>query len=167
MASPNTLIMVAGTTSGLMKGPVEDPEDSEKNLTSTKTIIKAFVTQHDAETLALVSKGRGISRAELCGEVLTKYLAGTLTRSPAQSTQVPNEGLSRALEESQRDREKLQIKVEMLESSITDRDREVSDYRGLLVETQRNLSAALTKIPAIPEATDHKPRWWEFWKGKG
>jgi hypothetical protein len=59
------------------------------------------------------------------------------------------------------------MRVEMIDASIKDKERELSDYRGLLVETQRNLSTALNRIPAIPESTEHKPRWWEFWKGKG
>jgi hypothetical protein len=74
--------------------------------------------------------------------------------------------IAHALEESQRDRQGLQMRVEMIDASIKDKERELSDYRGLLVETQRNLSTALNRIPAIPESTEHKPRWWEFWKGR-
>jgi hypothetical protein len=41
---------------------------------------------------------------------------------------------------------------------------DLSWVRGQLVETQRNLSTALERIPA-PMITDgqHKP-WWQFWK---
>lgn len=41
---------------------------------------------------------------------------------------------------------------------------DLSWVRGQLVETQRNLSTALERIPS-PMITDgqHKP-WWQFWK---
>jgi len=127
-----------------------DPEEEPENI--IKTTIKVFVTPHDAENLSMVAKGQGISRADLCGDVLSKYLAGTLT-STAQSTQVPNEGLSKALEESQKGRESLQQQVYFLEKSLSDKSQDLEWTRGQLVETQRNLTAALAKIPLLPERT--------------
>jgi hypothetical protein len=133
-----------------------DPDESPE---STRTTIKAFVSKQEAEALDKEAKTKKISRADLCGEVLTSYLSGT-PGSPAAGS---DEVLKKALDATAKEREALQMRVEMLEGSIKEKERELSDYRGLLVETQRNLTAALDRIPKAPLLTDgqYKPSWWE------
>ncbi len=50
-----------------------------------------------------------------------------------------------------------------LEQQIETLKENLNWTRGQLVETQRNLSAALEKIPRITDGTT-KPAWWQFWK---
>jgi molybdopterin-binding protein len=133
--------------------------DPGKVLDSTRIIIKAFVSKESAEALNLEAKGKGISRADLCGEVLTNYLSGP----PGSPAAGPDEGLKKALEESQQAREVLQGKVKDLEKSLSDKHQDLEWTRGQLIETQRNLTAALDRIPKAPLLTDgqYKPSWWE------
>lgn len=113
-----------------------------------KTIIKVPVSVEEAQALTTSANAKGISRGEYCREILIGHLAGTGT-----GPQVPNEGLSKALEESQKGRESLQQQVYFLEKSLSDKSQDLEWTRGQLVETQRNLTAALAKIPLLPERT--------------
>lgn len=134
--------------------------DPAKDLDSTRKTIKAFVSKESADALDLEAKGKGISRADLCGEVLTNYLSGP-SGSPAAG---PDEGLKKALEESQQAREVLQGRVKDLEKSLSDKHQELEWTKGQLQEVQRNLTAALERIPKPPPLlTDgqYKPSWWE------
>ena len=114
----------------------------------------------EAQALTTSANAKGISRGEYCREILIGHLAGTGT-----GPQVPNEGLSRALEESQKDRDGLQKQVHELEKTLAAKQEDLTWTRGQLVETQRNLSAALEKIPRITDGKE-KPGWWSrlFWK---
>ena len=125
-----------------------------------KTIIKVPVSVEEAQALTTSANAKGISRGEYCREILIGHLAGTGT-----GPQVPNEGLSRALEESQKDRDGLQKQVHELEKTLAAKQDDLTWTRGQLVETQRNLSAALEKIPRITDGKE-KPGWWSRLFGK-
>jgi hypothetical protein len=44
----------------------------------------------------------------------------------------------------------------------------IEELRARNVHNEGVIAELLATIrPLIPERTEHKPRWWEFWKGKG
>lgn len=88
--------------------------------------------------------------------------------SALEQAHLDSQSITKALDEYQRNVDLLQHKIKDLEKSLSDKQQDLEWSRGQLVETQRNLSAALERIPATPMITDgqHKP-WWQFWKSSG
>lgn len=122
-----------------------------------RTIIKVPVSTQDAEALTHEAKEHGMSRGDYCRDILIRHLQGH-GEVPAGTYQDHGAALS----ESQRT-------IERLEKALTDKHQDLEWTRGQLIETQRNLTAALAKIPMPPAMlTDgqHNPSWWDRFLGR-
>lgn len=68
------------------------------------------------------------------------------------------------------ERRALADQIKDLEIRLSEKHQDLEWTRGQLIETQRNLTAALEKIPQPPAMlTDgqHKPSWWDRLMGRG
>lgn len=109
------------------------------------------------ETIKKEAGAQGISKSEYIAQGLAQFLR-TKDQKPEQ---MGDQALMTALKESQRDRETLERQIHDLEKVLVDKEQDLSWAKGQMVESQRNLTAALAKIPMI---TDGSKPWWQFWR---
>jgi hypothetical protein len=119
-----------------------------------KTVVKVPLDQGHATDLSNIAASRKMSRSDLCREVLIDYLKDPRRGRSAGTSDAPNN----------RD----QVLISVLQEQVRGLEKDKEMLAAALEKNQYNLRDAISKVPAqIAETTEHKPRWWEFWKGKG
>lgn len=134
-------------------------------------VVKVMLREEDVIRFDSLAKDKGIPRMYLLREVLEGYLSGPRPGTSQVPAEDPGrvEALGKALEDTQREREVLKVRVSDLERALADRTKDLEYTRGQWQAINTNLTEALAKIPTprpLLEESGKKVSWWGRITGK-
>ena len=119
-------------------------------------VVKAELREEDIQVLDSQAKERGISRMHHIRQILEQYLAGPGPVSPEYSEKV--EVLTKALEESQRTRELLNLEKAVLEERSRGLEALVSELKATKAHNEGIIQALMSEQGRM--ITDGKQGLW-------
>ncbi len=133
--------------------------------------VKVLLKEEDVETLDIQAKEKGKPRLYLLREIIERHLAGAPEPHTAPSpVSIEDPGrvltLTKALEDSQREREILQVRVSDLERALTDRTKDLEFTRGSYQALTNNMTELIRRVPEPRSLLEDRTSWWDRHFGK-